>query len=290
MAISPQDVSPEFRWSLVPRDRLGSLLDGCQAPALPDLEELVQCAAKVLARSGGGRLLFVGRAADSLFDLLSGVLAGTDHHDRIARLDYSFRGDVAAMTRPELEQARAILTAARLTPERLVQGREPVALVDLVSRGHTFTGLFRVLRDWIDEQNASWADARLNLRFLGITARATTGPNTQRRQQSGGWVGDLPAESVVNVSLDPDLYSYWASSQPKLTRSLDPGRWTVPDQVGPRRDEQARLALAEAVALVDLGARRNTRTLIARALEREPAFAQHWLRLLAAQIRLPILD
>ncbi|MGQ0463907.1 MAG: hypothetical protein ACT4QG_01180 [Sporichthyaceae bacterium] len=287
MATAPQEVSTPFRWSLVPRDQLGTLLDGAPPPVLPDVDELVDCAAKVLARSGGGRLLFVGRSADSLFDLLSGALRGTDHQDRIARLACSFVEDVARLAGPELAQARAVLAAGDLTPEHLLR-REPTALVDLVHEGRTFTGLYHLLRGWAAEQNAPWSTVRLQLRFVGITSRRPTSPHTWRWQQHADWVEELPAGSVVNVSLDPGLWSYWGEVQPKLTRSVNPGQWVLPEQPGPQRDERTRAALAEAVALVDLGAQRSTRVAIARIIEREPAFDAHWLRLLAAQLRLPV--
>ena len=76
----PEPVEPSvpFRWDLVTPDQLGSLLTGTDEPRLWFLDDLTACAGKVLARSGNGDLLFVGRSLDSLFDLLSGVLAGTD--------------------------------------------------------------------------------------------------------------------------------------------------------------------------------------------------------------------
>lgn len=287
MATAPHDVSTPFRWSLVPRDQLGTLLDGAVPPALPDPGELVECAAKTLARSGGGRLLFVGRSADSLFDLLSGALQGTDHQDRVARLAYSFTDDPAKLAGPEVAQARAVLAAGGLTPEHLLR-REPTALVDLVYEGRTFTGLYRLLRDWAAEENAPWSTARLKLRFVGITSRKPTSPKAWRWQQHVDWVEELPAGSVVKVSLEPGLWSYWGDIQPKLTRSFNPGQWVLPEQPGPQRDERTRAALAEAVALVELGAQRTTRVAMARVIEREPAFEAHWLRLLAAQLRQPV--
>jgi hypothetical protein len=49
-----------FRWDLVRPDQLGSMLDGVEAPALSFLDELVDCAARVLAQCGDGDLYFVG--------------------------------------------------------------------------------------------------------------------------------------------------------------------------------------------------------------------------------------
>ena len=63
-----------FRWDLVSPDRLGSLLDGVATSEVTYLAELAACAGKVLARSGNGDLVFVGRSLDSMFDLLGGAL------------------------------------------------------------------------------------------------------------------------------------------------------------------------------------------------------------------------
>ncbi|GAB3425465.1 hypothetical protein GCM10027569_62790 [Flindersiella endophytica] len=53
-----------FRWKLVQRDQLGTLLSGCQAPSLWYLQSLVSCAAKVLARcAGAGKDVLAGPAA-----------------------------------------------------------------------------------------------------------------------------------------------------------------------------------------------------------------------------------
>jgi hypothetical protein len=62
-----------FRWDLVTPDQLGSLLAGTSDPDLWFLDDLVECAGKVLARCGGGDLVFFGRSLDSMFDLLGGA-------------------------------------------------------------------------------------------------------------------------------------------------------------------------------------------------------------------------
>jgi hypothetical protein len=56
-----------FRWDLFTPDHLGSMIDESVTPDLRFLPELVACAGKVLARSGGGDLVFVGRSLDSMF-------------------------------------------------------------------------------------------------------------------------------------------------------------------------------------------------------------------------------
>jgi hypothetical protein len=80
-----------FRWDLVTPDQLGSLLVGTATPDLWFLDELVACAGKVLARSGNGDLVFVGRSLDSMFDLLSGALADLAGQRLLRRLPLSFQ-------------------------------------------------------------------------------------------------------------------------------------------------------------------------------------------------------
>lgn len=73
----PIEVSLPFRWDLVTPAQLGSLLADRPEPDLWFRDALVECAGKVLARCGGGDLVFVGRSLDSMFDLLGGALGHT---------------------------------------------------------------------------------------------------------------------------------------------------------------------------------------------------------------------
>jgi hypothetical protein len=56
------------------------------------------------------------------------------------------------------------------------------------------------------------------------------------------------------------------------------------DADGPDRDERTRQALAEAVALVAYGRSRTGRQALVRAIGREPALAQPWLRTLVTNL------
>jgi hypothetical protein len=281
--VQPADAgtSRPFRWDLVTPDQLGSLLDGQRTPDLPYVDDLAVTAAKVVARSGGGELHFVGRSPDSMFDLLSGALAGTDHAARLHQLAFSGRPrhaqDLAGPTRD-------ILRACGITPQVLARSHRPVALVDLVSGGDTFGNLFRVLRDWVDAEREPWPVIRRKLHFVGITSRMDTSPKTPRWQQYADWPAELPARAVINVSLDPQWWDYFGNSQVKLTRSYHPARWTADEPDGPRHDRDTRSALAEAVALVESGRQRSTRARLARTMAAEPAYAESWLRTLVRQL------
>lgn len=145
----------------------------------------MSCAGKVLARSGNGDLVFVGRSLDSMFDLLGGALAGCRDDRRLSRVPLSFqRTRVGSwrqwrprpLTPAEQAQAREILADAGVTPHGLARRRRPVTFVDVVSSGSTFTDLFDLLRAWIDEQRQSWPVVRRALRFVGVTSRTKTSP------------------------------------------------------------------------------------------------------------------
>ncbi|WJK38162.1 hypothetical protein O7608_16725 [Solwaraspora sp. WMMA2056] len=281
-----------FRWDLVTPDQLGTLLDGAAPPDLWFLDELVTCTGKVLARSGNGDLYFVGRSLDSMFDLLGGVLAGLVGVQRLHRLPLSFQRPAVRsgsrwrrrpLTRAEVAQGRRFLAAVGLTPHTLARRDRPAVLVDVVHRGATFTELFTLLRDWIDAEREPWPVIRRKLRFVGVTRRTRTSPKTYRWQQHADWTRTLPAAAVTNVSLDPWVWSYFGDHQVKLTRSLYPDRWLAED-TGPGRDERTRQALAEAAALVAYGRSRAGRHAVARAVGRDHALAQPWLRTLVTNL------
>lgn len=282
-----------FRWDLVTPDRLGSLLDGTTDPNLWFADSLIGCASKVIARSGGGDPYFVGRSLDSMFDLLGGAFAGLATAPGLHRLPFSFERPAVEVTarnwatRPlapaEIGTARDLLSAVGLAPQALVRRTSPAAFVDVAARGRTFTELFTLLRDWIAEERVPWDVARTKIRFVGVTSRTKTSPNTFRWQQHLDWTSRLPARAIVNVSLDPTVWSYLANSQVKLTRSYRPDRWLAAAD-GPARDERTRQALAEAVALDRYGRTPTARRLMAAGLDGEPALDQAWLRTLQADL------
>jgi hypothetical protein len=274
-----------FRWDLVNRDQLGSLLEGCAEPDLWYLDDLTRCAAQVVARSADGDLYFVGRSADSVHDLLGGAMAATSWRDRLHILPFSRRGGVDSLTRDEVLQWRGNLAAARLAPAELARRRRPVVFVDLVLYGYTFTSLYQLLRGWIDEERAQWDVIRTKLRFIGITRRGRTSPNTWRWQQHAGWPAALPARAIVNVSIDWRVWSQLGDRQYKTTLSFHSSRWSDESIREPLHNPAARQALAEAVAVVEHGRKREIRHQLARLMAAEPAFAERWLRSLAVELR-----
>jgi hypothetical protein len=214
-----------------------------------------------------------------MFDLLSGAFDGGRG---LHRLPLSFAREwVGRRRRPltsaEQAQGRRILTALGLTPLALARRTRPATFVDVVDVGGTFTELFELLRRWVDEDREPWPVIRRKLRFVGVTTQEKTSPNTYRWQQHKEWTAQLPARSVVNVSLDRLVWQYLADNQVKLSRSFSPDRWLV-EATGPDRGEQTRQALAEAAALVAYGRSRTGRQALARAIVDEPTMSQSWLR------------
>lgn len=308
-----------YRWDLVAPDRLGSLLDGASPPRLWFLDELVLAAGKVLARSGGGHVVFVGRSLDSMFDLLSGALSGISGAPTLARLPVSFArpfvprgrwgGHSSVLTPGQIHRVRDILREIDAAPAAIVTRRRPTAFVDVVHRGSTFTDLYGVIRDWLDEERTDRSSARRKLRFVGVTSREQTSPNTFRWHQHAPWTSDLPASGVLNVSVHAHTWGYLADQQTKLTRTFPPHRWTVDPEVGPerrptasstkkggrsaaetfeeRRERLRRDALAEAVALVEAGRSAGVRQSLSRVAGAEPAVTEPWLRDLVTRLARP---
>ncbi|MCR6482669.1 hypothetical protein M8542_07555 [Amycolatopsis sp. OK19-0408] len=265
-----------FRWDLVRPDHLGSLLEAIPEPDLWFLDELTDCAAKVLARSEDGELHFLGRSVDSVFDLLGGALPDPGRLHLLPLSTASIDGWLRGRLHPaEVAQLRANLAAHGLEPGSLARGSRPVVFVDVVSTGRTLRQLVDILRDWAADERADWPAIRRRVRIVGLTRRTHTSPNTHRWQQHADWARDL---TIRNVSVESSVFSYLADHQQKLTRSFGRELWAAEDVREPARDHRTRRALAEAVAIVEAGRTPGVRDRLARTMGREPAIADAWLR------------
>jgi hypothetical protein len=218
-----------FRWDIAGGARVGTLIDDVAVGRLWYLDELVACAAKVLARSADGDLWFVGRSVDSLYDLLSGALSGTSWAARVHPLPLSYSDGSDALRPRQVAQLRANLAAEGLAPHDLARRRGPAVLVDLVWRARTFTNLYRFVRTWVDDDRAQWDVVRRKLRFVGIVQREKTSPKTWRWQQHVDWTRELPASAVANVSISPAMWNWFGNEQPKTAESFRPEDWLDPD-------------------------------------------------------------
>ena len=280
----PEPVVP-FRWDLVHGDQLGAMpLCEKESHTPYHFPELVECAAKVLARSGGGTVFFPGRSCDSVHDLLAAVLCDTSRADAFRLLPFSRAGGISDLAPREVKQWRVNCAAHGLTPAAIARAERPVALCDLAYEGRTFADLYRLLRAWVEEEREPWSVVRRKLRFIGIVRQGKTSPKTWRWHQAASWTRDLPPSAVVNVSLEPWVWSYLGDHQPKLTASFTRDRWAEPE-IAPDRSEGTRRALHEAERLTDYARSRQGREDLLRHLVREPAFSQSWLRTLVGELR-----
>ncbi len=287
------DRTVPFRWALTGASTAVTPSTDAPAAQLWFLPELVTCAALVLARSGGGELVFVGRSLDSVADLLDAALESVPAptRPRVHRLPLSFRPQWrnrdgrptrVPITPAQRAHLRDALRDVGAAPTQLARRGRPVTFVDVVHSGETFTELFAQLADWVQQQQVPWPIVRRRLRFVGVTSRTPCSPKTERWHQGAGWTGRLPGAAIRNVSLDPQVWCYLGNTQRKAARSFPSDRWGSPAP-GPSRSAEAAIALADAQAIVAYG-RGPGRRAIARAIRGEPALRQRWLRDLVTQL------
>ncbi|MFD3454081.1 hypothetical protein ACFWVC_18135 [Streptomyces sp. NPDC058691] len=282
-----------YRWTLSRArdgrrpDRLGALAGGAEPPRLWFLPELTDCAGKVLARSGGADPCFVGRSLDSMYDLLSGAFEGSSWDGRLLRLPLSLRVSRAGLDAAHTRRLREHLAAAGLAPYDLARRTRPVALVDVVDAGTTYDVLHGALAGWAAECREPWPVIRRKLRFVGVTIRGRTSPNTWRWQQhtDGGWARALPSGHAVSVSLDVRVWAYLGNDQDKLQPSFPPRRWFDEWAAEPWHRPGLPSALAESLALVEAGRGRAVREDLIRVIGAEPGFADRNVRALVAPLR-----
>lgn len=282
-----------YRWTLSRArdgrrpDRLGALAGGAEPPRLWFLPELTDCAGKVLARSGGADLCFVGRSLDSMYDLLGGAFEGSSWDGRLLRLPLSLRLSRAGRGTAHTRRLREHLAAAGLAPYDLARRTRPLALVDVVHGGTTYDVLHGALAGWAAESREPWPVIRRKLRFVGVTIRERTSPNTWRWQQhtDGGWARALPAGHAASVSLDGRVWAYLGNDQDKLQPCFPPLRWFDEWAAEPWHRPGLPVALAESLALVEAGRGRAVREALIRVIGAEPGFADRNVRALVAPLR-----
>lgn len=287
MGGDPEAVLPA-RWDVPAGDRLGRMpLPPGPEEAVPSRrgEEIIASAAKVLARSGGGPIYFLGRSCDSLRDVLVAFLEGTSHADAPRLVPFSVAG-VDRVTDADVRQWRVNMAAAGLSPASIARTRLPMSLCDLVYQARTFTFFHDMLRAWGHEEHESWSVIRRKIRFIGIVSAQKTSPKAWRWHQARSWTGDLPGTAVVNISMPYWLWTYLGDHQPKLSRSFTRDRWCDHEFAADRpRSEPTRRALAEAQMLTRFARSEEGRHLFVRTLTGEWSFREPWLRALVSELR-----
>src|SRR5437773_2511025 len=126
-----------FRWNLARREQLGRLAGPpAEPPGDWTMSHLRECCAKVIAASADGRLVFVGRSPESLYDYLCGALADTSWADRPVLLNLSMRNaTVEQVEAHALEAIHRQLRALGLSPAEIAASERPVAFIDLLMHG-----------------------------------------------------------------------------------------------------------------------------------------------------------
>ncbi len=279
-----------FRWNVKRRSELGTLADGPAPEPYPGfIEELRDCAAKVVAMSRESDLVFVGRSPENLFDYLSGVLGDTGWHDRVDLLNISLRGFHAGALLAERETnvaaARQHMTELAMDPGALLARERPVALVDLVAKGLTFGSLADFVTTWSREQRFDVGAMRRKLRFLGITQQKKTSPNTWRWHQHASWLQDFPGDAVLNVSVPWHFWDLLGNTQKKTVLSNPPRRWGEDKLQVPPHYAGNIEALRLAARLYDHGCDPAERARFAAALAGHPNMRSGWLRTLVLELR-----
>lgn len=157
--------------------------------------------------------------------------------------------------------------------------------MDLVYSGDTFLNLLAFLHNWSIHTDVAWHMVIRRIRFIGVTMRTKTSPNTWRWQQKANRACMLPFGAVKNVSIDKHLWSYFGDFQGKLTPSNSPDRWGDPALAEPEYSEERLNALSLALNIYQSGKKRAFRREFSGLLSQQPAMKEAWFRQLALDLK-----
>jgi len=283
-------VTTPFRWDLSRRESLGHLVSGERPWSYREFQsDLLDCIPRVITQAQQSELVFIGRSPESIFDLMSGLLAETAWAPRLSLLNLSLRSLNAEELRtlPVQRRAlRALLQDAGFSPMHLVRSKRPVAFIDLVYTGRTFSTLAGSLLDWGREARIDADEMARRIRWIGVTEQGPTSPKTWRWQQHWNYTQAFPPRVIRNVSIPSRLWTYLGDYQPKVTVSSPPDSWRDPGLRTPPRDANQLSALRLAWDLYMLGTARTTRLALARRLARSDRMDARWLRALVLELKM----
>jgi len=281
-----------FRWNISKREQLGKLIDGSiEEIYYPEnfMDELLKCCARIISFSDNSEFVFIGRSPESIFDYLSGLLCDTSWHDRCLLFNYSNRDyDVKYLRKfykGSIFEIRKQLTECNLSPYELIQKKRAVSFVDIVSSGRTFTHFIEIFFDWINEVKCDRKAVLKKIRFIGITIKEKTSPNTWRWHQNLEWTEEFRSGQIKNVSLEGSIAFYLAGVQNKTILSNNPERWGDEIMKQPPRDEGNIEALKFACKLFQCGSTGEHRLRFAHYLAKEPGMKLPWFRKLINELR-----
>ncbi len=280
-------MSRPFRWNLARREQLGRLVEGVEAASYPELiDDLRDCCGRVAALSADCDMVFIGRSPESIFDYLSGLLLDTSWVTRLGLVNLSLRWSTEkAVSLEERRVVREHLTEVNLAPDSIASRERAVAFVDLVSSGETFGNLAALLSAWAGESGVDGNALRRRLRFVGITWRKHTSPNTWRWQQHAEWTRQFRPSAIKNASIEGRLWGYLGNYQTKVSPSNPHWRWADETMLSPTRQEEHLQALRLALRLFDMGRSDDERQRFAARLTQERAMQEAWFRSLVLELR-----
>lgn len=283
------ETSFPFRWKIESPDELGSLIN-------PDFElsgwllsNVRYCAARILMFSQNSRLIFVGRSLDNVHDYLCAILENTSWNKRLARLNISLYGhsiDSIEQNYPQSFQSlKTYFEDLDIDPVAIITSKLPTTFVDVVYEGGTYEQVFKLLNNWSAEIQNETVAINKKLRFIGVTIRKKTSPNTWRWQQQTEWTKYLKSSNIKNVSMDYGFWTYVANAQPKITRSFTPQMWPTEEAEPPDHSEETIQALNEAHSLYKAGRSKDEKLLFSGELLNKQSMKLGWLRSLALEIK-----
>lgn len=279
-----------FRWNLVQRQQLGSLLEGKAAEAYRGfVDDLRHCCTRLVASAGDSDLIFIGRSPESIFDYLSGILSDTPFADRCTLLNFSMRQQPVEVIEREnprgLIALHDLLASGGLEPAQIARSRRPITLVDLVCGGTTFGNLVGLLNHWAAAIGEDIKAVRRRLRFIGITIRSKNSPNTWRWYQQVQWAQQYPRSALRSIPISYWMWTYLGDEQKKVSRWYPPSEWGQEYVDTPPREEWNVQALRLAAKIHNRGTHRDERQRFASALARQREMRDPWLRQLVATLR-----
>lgn len=278
-----------FRWRIESPDELGSLINTDFKLDDWTLFNVRDCATKILTFSQNSRLVFVGRSLDSVHDYLSGILEDTSWKDRLLRLNISLYGysirDIERDYPKSFQSLKKYFEQLEIDPIAIKSKKIPTSFTDVVCRGGTYEQIFKFLNKWSDEIQNDKIATNKKLRFIGITERKKTSPNTWRWQQQTEWTKYLKSSNIKNVSVSYWFWTHIADTQPKLTKAFTPKLWQTEKNELPIYSEERIKALNEAYFLHQTATSKEERLNFAKKLSNKQALKFDWLRKLALEIK-----
>ena len=277
-----------FRWDFSRAEQLGRLSEGPLPEAYPDfLEDVKAAAARILAFSEDGYIVFIGRSPESIYDYLSGAFSKSPKVEDFVLLNVSNRYEIIQKSGRHRAEAYAAakvhFSGCAVAPQQILARSKPTILVDLVAHGSTFKNLTKLLLTWADEEGIPQNQLLQKLAYRGLTSKTHTSPNTYRWHQHAEWIESLHIRNIKNISIPYRLWDYLGNFQPKTMPTNPPASWNSEQLLEPPRQEGNILALRQAYHLYQTGAAEGR--VFAGLLAKEEAMAESWFRSLTLQLK-----